>query len=108
MATEPAIGTRIKRARERLRWTQRRLAEAVGVSQKTIDNWENGRTEPKSAIGALEDVLGVRLDGTPGIPEEAPTPGELKDLRDNIRETLPPERAARMLAALDAEYPGQR
>lgn len=62
MATEPAIGTRIKRARERKRWTQKRLADAVGVSQKTIDNWENGRTEPRSSIGALEDVLGVSLD----------------------------------------------
>jgi transcriptional regulator with XRE-family HTH domain len=67
MATEPAIGTRIKRARERLRWTQKRLAVELGVSQKTVDNWEHGRTAPKSSIGALEEVLGVRLDGTADV-----------------------------------------
>lgn len=61
MATEPPLGTRIKRARERKRWTQQRLADAVDVSQKTIDNWENGRTSPRSSIGALEEVLGVSL-----------------------------------------------
>ena len=65
MATDPHLGTRIKRARERKRWTQQRLADTVGVSQKTIDNWENGRTSPRSSIGALEEVLGVSLDDAP-------------------------------------------
>jgi transcriptional regulator with XRE-family HTH domain len=58
------IGKKIKRARERLRWTQVQLGSAVGVSQKTIDNWEHDKTYPKSSIGALEDVLGISLDGT--------------------------------------------
>jgi transcriptional regulator with XRE-family HTH domain len=66
------LGLRIKRARESLRWSQKRLGDEIGVTQKTIDNWENGRTQPKSAIGALEDVLNIRLDGdddgTPGLP----------------------------------------
>lgn len=87
MATEPAIGTRIKRARERKRWTQKRLADAVGVSQKTVDNWEHGRTEPKSSIGALEDVLDIRLDGDQ-IEPDAPKPEELEKLRTNIRDVL--------------------
>lgn len=79
MATEPAIGTRIKRARERKRWTQRQLAEALQVDRKTIDNWEHGRTEPRSSIGALEEVLGVRLDGEP-----PPPPGISDELRGAI------------------------
>src|SRR5215472_8226629 len=62
MATGLALGTRIRRARERLRWTQRRLADEVGVSVRTVNDWENDRTEPRSSIGALEDVLGVSLD----------------------------------------------
>jgi transcriptional regulator with XRE-family HTH domain len=87
MATEPAIGTKIKRARERKRWTQRELAAALKVNIKTVDNWENGRTSPLNSIGALEDVLGVRLDDEPGEPETA-TPEEIERLRAHIREVL--------------------
>lgn len=58
-AQTPPIGLEIKRARERLRMTQAELGEAVGVSQKTIDNWEHDRRYPKSSIGALEQVLGI-------------------------------------------------
>ena len=63
MATEPAIGTAIKRARERKRWTQRQLAQALGVNIKSVDNWESGRTSPRNSIGALEEVLGIDLSG---------------------------------------------
>jgi DNA-binding XRE family transcriptional regulator len=52
------IGLKIKRARERLRITQEELARDIDVSQKTIDNWENDRSYPRSAIGALEARLG--------------------------------------------------
>lgn len=62
MATDPHIGTSIRRARERKRWTQRQLAHALGVNIKTVDNWENGRTSPRSAIGAIEQVLGISFD----------------------------------------------
>lgn len=97
MATEPAIGTRIKRARERKRWTQRHLAGLVGVSQKTIDNWENGRTEPRSSIGALEEVLGVRLSGEP-----EPQPAIPKSLLREIENTdgLTPDERQAVIAAV--------
>jgi transcriptional regulator with XRE-family HTH domain len=65
-APPPPIGRRIKRARERLRMTQVQLADSIDVTQKTIDNWEHDRSYPKSSIGALEDVLGVRLDEDAG------------------------------------------
>ena len=61
VAPRPSLGTRIKRARERKRWSQRELAGRVGVDRKTIDNWENGRTTPRSSIGALGEVPGVAL-----------------------------------------------
>src|SRR5690242_4434635 len=63
----PPIGTRIKRARERQkpRMTQQQLADLIGVSQKTVDNWENDRSYPRSAIGALEEVLGKLVDEEP-------------------------------------------
>lgn len=75
MATDPAIGTAIRRARERKRWTQRQLADALGVNVKSVDNWENGRTSPRSSIGAIEVALGISL----GAQSPAP-PGPLDDL----------------------------
>ena len=72
MATDTRIGTAIKRARERMRWTQRQLADAVGVNVKTVDNWEGGRTSPRNRRGALEEVLGISLyedEPAPAAPE---------------------------------------
>src|SRR5271166_2858409 len=65
MDASPPIGLKIKRARERLRWSQAKLAAEIGVSQKTIDNWEHYKRYPRSAIGALEEVLGIRFDDEP-------------------------------------------
>lgn len=105
MATEPRIGIRIKRARERLRWKQRHLAAALGVNIKTIDNWENDRTYPRSSIGAIEAVLGVsdlaaehsELDQPdephgPGSPAEEAldrAQRELDELRRMLRDRNP-------------------
>lgn len=66
MATDGPIGTRIRRARERKRMRQRDLADALGVSRTTVDAWENDRSYPRSSIGALEEILGVSLDGSAG------------------------------------------
>jgi transcriptional regulator with XRE-family HTH domain len=35
-------GNPIKSARTQLGWTQRQLAEAMGVKQNTVSRWENG------------------------------------------------------------------
>jgi transcriptional regulator with XRE-family HTH domain len=105
MAT--GIGTRIKRARERKRWTQRQLADALGVDRKTVDNWENGRTRPASSIGAIEDVLGVSLSEDAGAPE---VPRELEaypDLVEDIRRRYPrPDDHGPMLEAIAATLRG--
>jgi transcriptional regulator with XRE-family HTH domain len=86
-APPPPIGRRIKRARERLRMKQAQLADSIGVTQKTVDNWEHDRSYPKSSIGALEDVLGVRLD---------------EDDRDDGRaRTISPELRRLILQTLD-------
>jgi len=69
MAPKPRIGTRIKRARERLRMSQEELAEAVGVHRVTISQWEADGAYPRSSIGALEDVLGISLDDGDSAPE---------------------------------------
>ena len=66
MAANPPLGTMIRRARERKRLSQRELAaEKLGVSRSAVNAWERDRARPQSSIGALEQVLGIRLDGTP-------------------------------------------
>lgn len=40
------IGPRIKESREGKRFSQGELARRLGVSQPTISDWENGKTEP--------------------------------------------------------------
>lgn len=90
MATGP--GSRIKRARERMRWTQKELADQLGVDRKTVDNWENGRTRPRSSAGAIEAVLGIRLDG-PDDPPPASEPVIPPDLERRLAQLTPDERA---------------
>jgi transcriptional regulator with XRE-family HTH domain len=61
-------GLKIRRARERLGWTQRELASYVGASHKSVGNWERGTTSPKNRTGALEAVLGISLNGNGNGP----------------------------------------
>ena len=67
------LGTRIRRARERKRWTQQQLADAIGVGVRAVGTWERGKASPRNAIGAVEHVLGVDLTGAaaPDPVEEA-------------------------------------
>jgi hypothetical protein len=38
-----------------------------------VNDWENDRTQPRSSIGAIEEVLGVSLaDGAAELPELPP------------------------------------
>lgn len=76
MATEPRIGTRLKRARERLRMSQADVADALGVSRSAVNAWETDRAYPRSAVGALEQLLSVRLTDEPG---------EMDALREEVR-----------------------
>lgn len=56
------IGNYIAQKRRTLNMTQEQLAEALGVSNKTISKWENGKCMPDySIIQKLCDTLGVTL-----------------------------------------------
>lgn len=102
----PDAGTRIKRARERRRWSQRQLADALHVDRKTVDNWENGRTQPRSRQGAIEEVLGIGLDEAE--PEPDVTAELLRRLRAVIRETVPDaKRAAVVEDVVEAALRGE-
>lgn len=73
-----SLHDRIRQARERLRLTQGQVAEAVGVSLRTVGNWEAGTAVPRNRLGALEDVLKVDLRAEPvSTSAETPAPSDL-------------------------------
>ena len=59
---QTAIGSYIARKRREQNLTQERLAQQLGVSNKTISKWENGKCMPDySIIEPLCDALHVTL-----------------------------------------------
>ncbi len=54
----------IKAARERRQITQADLAKELGVSMRTVGNWERGDSVPRSRMGALVDALGLEAKPT--------------------------------------------
>lgn len=59
---DETLGERIKRLREVRRLSQPELAAALGVSTKTVSNWENNRNDPRSSLGALREFFGRSFD----------------------------------------------
>ena len=61
---------RIKDLREDADLKQSELAEATGISQKTLSNYESGRTNPDSyAIIKLADFFNVTTDYLLGVTQ---------------------------------------
>ena len=59
---QTAIGSYIARKRKERNLTQEQLAQQLGVSNKTISKWENGKCMPDySVIQALCEALGVTI-----------------------------------------------
>ena len=54
--------TEIKQARNRLKMTQQDLANALGVSLKTVSNYEQGMPIPIAKIPLLKKVLNARVN----------------------------------------------
>ena len=58
------LASRLREAREARGWTQAQLADAIGVSRKTINTVENGVFVPST-------VIALKLARTLGEPVEA-------------------------------------
>jgi len=55
-------GKEIRAARERRGLTQKQLAGATGIHERTLRNYETGATRPSGVFArALEEALGVNL-----------------------------------------------
>ena len=81
------LGARVRAAREKLGWSQRKLAEEAFTRQATINDLENGKREP--TIGTLLQIAGALetplVSLIPLPPEERAKQDELPDW---IREAL--------------------
>lgn len=55
-------GDDLRDARSRRNWTQEELAVLLGVTQRTVTNWEAGRV-PANKEARVRDVLGAALAG---------------------------------------------
>ncbi len=59
-ARRTAAGNRVRRERLSLGWTQRKLAEAAGVSQSLISMTEQGRwTPPPETVDRILAAMGA-------------------------------------------------
>jgi transcriptional regulator with XRE-family HTH domain len=97
MATDASVtGAKIRRRRQELRLTQEELAERVGVDASSVLNWEAGKHYPKRKLGALESVLGIRLEG-----DDEPVSPVPAHLRREVYRTLPAEDAERVIRAIE-------
>lgn len=55
-------GDDIRRARQEMSLTQDDLAEAIGVTRKTVSNWERGIAVPRTRLAALLKFLRLQQD----------------------------------------------
>ncbi|MBO9437023.1 helix-turn-helix transcriptional regulator [Ruegeria sp. R13_0] len=88
------LGDRIVAAREAVGYSQKKLASRLGVKLKTVQGWEEDRTEPRAnKAQMISGILGVSLvwllsgEGE-GVLEPADTPSGSEDIQgilDEIR-----------------------
>lgn len=50
-------GQQIRDARERASLTQEQLAQLVGVTHRTVGNWERGASVPRNRLAKVREVL---------------------------------------------------
>jgi transcriptional regulator with XRE-family HTH domain len=73
----------LRQARLRRRWTQRRLADELGVAEETVRAWERGTRYPSLELQERLSKLGIELTAVPGMTEastpavEPPPPSSL-------------------------------
>lgn len=57
-------GEQIRTARERAGLTQSELGQLVGVSMRTVGNWERGESVPRNRESVIRSVLAGQLPGS--------------------------------------------
>lgn len=88
---QAAVGKYISQKRKEKNLTQTQLAEKLGVSNKTISKWENGKCMPDYSIiehlcDALEISLSELIDAEDAVPDSIRMYDD-KQITDLIRKT---------------------
>ncbi len=99
-----ATGKYIAQKRKEKNITQAQLAEILGISNKTVSKWENGKCMPDySIIEMLCDELGITvtelIDGR-DIPEENSRPCDNAQILDLLRRTQELEKQKNIIYAV--------
>ncbi|HBL7015545.1 helix-turn-helix domain-containing protein [Serratia marcescens] len=98
------IGLRIKEEREKLSLTQQGLADAIGVSKRTLIDWEKDRTSPTAVqlsslsqlgVDVLYIVTGEKNSISQGVVQSSlPLSQDKKELMDAFDGMTPEQRRA--------------
>ena len=99
-----AVGQRLARARKDAGMTQKELGNLVGVTQRSVANWESGKVVPYRHLRLIEAAVGrpaaSLLYDDEARMEAGAIVDELRDLRDVLRQ------AARRAAVLGRQSGG--
>jgi transcriptional regulator with XRE-family HTH domain len=102
---DDTLGGRILHAREAAGLDIKEIAARLGVSAKTVTNWESDRAEPRSnKLSTLAGLLGVSptwlLAGRGASPREAVESGSSEELRGEVGRIK--AEASRLLQRIDS------
>lgn len=81
-------------------WTQAQLADTLGVTRRTVQNWEAGETPQRANQRAL-DRLAAELDRAEHTPRTEPTPEQLRAL---VPKVLPYTTDAELTAEITRRF----
>lgn len=65
---------RVRALRERLRLTQRQMADELGTRQQTVSEWETGLYRPRGASATLLGIIAERAGFTYEVTGGTETP----------------------------------
>lgn len=104
MTTHPhraTFGAKVRELREARGWTQKDLAQRLGMSNGAIAGWEQGGTAKEPVVVRLEDLFELEPGTLGSILGYAPPP-EVPLPEDAIEAdaTIPPEHKRTLLAHL--------
>ena len=97
-----AIGNYIAQKRRALNLTQEQLADMLGVSNKTVSKWENGKSMPDYSIiqqlcETLKVTLAELMDGEDAAAEDGVRARDEEQILDLLHRTQELERQRRIL-----------
>lgn len=78
-------GLEIKQNRKKLKLTQAELAIKLGVSLKTVSNYENGEVIPETKLALLHNIFKINSNNTLNEPIEE---YEVKGIELKVKQTL--------------------